>query len=151
MEKDFNRANISKRDFEAALRFLDEIKKIPNSTQDEALLISAIIAYCRPFSHNEKDPKDASVKISSDIILSDYTEEEKELHDKLIQLRNKAIAHSEYSYNPTKINPKTKIIASRCFSVLTENINLEIFKGLTNKANSNCCNYVANNVNKLEE
>jgi hypothetical protein len=61
----------------------------------EALLIAAIIFYARPFSSNErnKDAKAAS-RITNQVI-DHLSNEEKELHEKIIKLRNKALAHAE--------------------------------------------------------
>jgi hypothetical protein len=52
----FNRTNISMRDFEHAIEFIDAVKKYENDALEyEALLIAAIISYARPFGPNEKE------------------------------------------------------------------------------------------------
>ncbi|CAG1066776.1 hypothetical protein BAC1_02409 [uncultured bacterium] len=99
-KKTINRLTISRRDLEQCQKFLDEIKKtFYGSITYEALLISAIIAYARPFSNNEHNKKPSADSSIDNSVLEKLTSKEIELHNKLIILRNKAIAHSESTYD----------------------------------------------------
>ena len=74
-----------------------------------------IIAYCRPFSGNDKKHK-SKVPDLTERILNCLTKEEMELHDYLFKLRNKYLAHSDseaWNMRPTNIDngePGEKLI-----------------------------------------
>ena len=115
--KAIHRLTISRNDLEQCILFLEQL---PNheygSIAYEALLLSAIICYARPFSCNEKGKNaKANAKIENEV-LNKLTKEELELHSKLLILRNKAIAHAEWSYYPTSITEKGTIL-SKLFSI----------------------------------
>jgi len=108
LDKQHNRLNISKYDFEMCINYLSETANVgEGSYAYEALWMMAIIAYARPFSYNEKD-KDS--KAAAKINPPQMNPEEENLHNKLIDCRNKIIAHSEIKYNPTSTNMDTGII-----------------------------------------
>src|SRR4051812_1274218 len=107
-EQEFNRYTISLADFEKASECMAEARKhLPNNLVFEALLFMAIVAYCRPFSPNEKNT--VNVKATSRLTLGQLvvpSDREKEIHTECYTLRNKALAHSEFCYNPTSLNSK---------------------------------------------
>ena len=116
---EINRLSISVRDFEKSTSYLRVLDSL-NETVDEAcgvlvcesLLLSSIVSYARPFSHNEKDEAaEADPKITGDV-LEGLSEEELALHKKLIKLRNKAIAHSEWIMNPTHLSENGVFLGS---------------------------------------
>tara|TARA_R110002072_G_scaffold34164_6_gene102538 strand:+ start:470 stop:1075 length:606 start_codon:yes stop_codon:yes gene_type:complete len=70
-----------------------EKRKIDILTK-EALSSALIVAYSRPFSGNDKSSKNSIPDLNKNVIKILNTNE-KELHNSLIKLRNKAIAHSD--------------------------------------------------------
>ena len=124
--RETNRLSISVRDFEQSMRFLRELPalygadiEICKDTVRESLVLSAIISYARPFSRNEKDEAaKADPKITGDV-LEDLSAQERTLHDKIMNLRNKAVAHSEFAFNPTKLTEEG-VFVGRQFSIWTE-------------------------------
>jgi len=100
------------------VRFLDSAgEQTYGTTVYEALLISAIVYYIRPFSENEKrsslSPSDPRV---SDGVLAALSQDEKALHEQLQELRNKAIAHAEWKFHPTGVS-QSKVIKASPFSI----------------------------------
>jgi hypothetical protein len=113
-----NRLTSASLDLKNTIKFLEALSEHEySSTAYEALLISAIIYYARPFSSNEK--KDSTHPSESRVpeeVLSELLEEEIALHEKIITLRNKAVAHAEWSYHPTGVTDNG-IIKARPFSI----------------------------------
>jgi hypothetical protein len=67
-------------------------------------LISAIICYARPFGPNEQGGDDAPSDAKLDISLAEFEDaQDLELHKKIINLRNKAVAHAEFNRNPLQL------------------------------------------------
>lgn len=138
-ERKFHRYSISLQDFRKASEFLVEAKKHPyGSLIHEALLFSAIICYYRPFSPNEKE-KDA--RASSRLDLTDFptlTTDEAQVHELCKELRNKALAHSEFKYHPTSLNPETGVISTQVFSLVGKAPNLDSLTHLIEKLAERC-------------
>ena len=65
-----------------------------------ALITAGIIAYARPFSGNSNHPDAAPTPPFS---RRQLTQEEAALHDQVLQLRNKAVAHTDLEYNAVEI------------------------------------------------
>lgn len=133
MTADFNRAEISVCDFEEAEVYLVELPNASSDIMRKALLVAAIIAYGRPFTSNEKgkSPKASSkVALINNHLLSD---EQQAMHSHLMTLRNKAIAHSEFSRNPVSLGDVQKNRISfkkEPFQILTEQISPAQFLAL---------------------
>ncbi|AOW16458.1 hypothetical protein LPB03_02790 [Polaribacter vadi] len=93
-----------------------EKRKIDILTK-EALSSALIVAYSRPFSGNDKNSKNSIPDLNKNVIKILNTNE-KELHNSLIKLRNKAIAHSDSDiidikpYYMSVNNKKTRFINS---------------------------------------
>jgi|CXWL01.1.fsa_nt_gi hypothetical protein len=118
-EAKFNRFSISLKDFEKARMFLREANKHEyGSVVHEALVFAAIICYFRAFTQNEKS---RSASAATQLLRSDFehlTPEEWSIHHKCEELRNKALAHSEFKYYPTRLNLDTGMISSTWFSLV---------------------------------
>jgi hypothetical protein len=143
-DQEFNRYSITCFDLEKTLGYANEAKKYPaNSLLYEALLIAAIVSYCRPFSPNEKTQnQQASSRVKVENI-SALSEPELQIHSYCVKLRNKAIAHSEFMMNPTRLDHSTGTIISRPFSLLPLPFDLMEFIGLVNKLELACHNHRA--------
>lgn len=118
--KALNRLTISRQDFEKCNDFLLQLQSQDyGSIVYEALLLSAIVFYSRPFSHNERDQNaTADAKIDQAVLIQ-LTDEDLLLHQKILTLRNKAIAHAEAMYYPTRVLKKN-LIRSMPFSIWNE-------------------------------
>ena len=138
-EQDFNRHSIAIRDFEKSIEFLEEAgSHHPNSLPYESLLICALISYCRPFSTNEQNKNaEASPKIKFDSF-SGITADEKSLHDQCMTIRNKALAHSEWSKYPTRRNPETNVISSQVYSIISQDIDRASLLAFSKKLMEQC-------------
>lgn len=113
-----NRLTSASLDLENSLRFLEELSIQPyGSTAYEALLVSAIIFYARPFSSNEKtgSPHPSESRVPS-VVLSGLMNDEIKLHEEVVTLRNKAVAHAEWSHHPTGVTD-SGIIQAKPFSI----------------------------------
>ncbi|MGH6842014.1 MAG: hypothetical protein ACREDV_07985 [Methylocella sp.] len=140
-EQEFNRYTISLSDFEKASECVNEARKrLPNDLVFEALLFMAIITYYRPFSPNEKPPNNprAKSRLNLEDLIDHPSDREKEIHEECETLRNKALAHSEFAYNPTRLNPSTGVISSKPFSLLTQQFDLDGLGQLLNKLEDAC-------------
>lgn len=139
--QEFNRLSIAFFDWRKSLEFANEARKhSQNTTEYEALLFAAIVCYYRPFSPNEKGanpPAASHLKIEDFAALS---EEELVLHENCKTLRNKALAHSEFALNPTKLSDAMSVIVSKPFSLLSQPFNLEVFVQLLSKLERTCHN-----------
>ena len=148
-EAKFNRFSISLKDFERAVEFLAEAKKHQiNSIIHEALVFAAIVCYYRPFSPNEKDPQ---APAASQLSLSDFSPlstDELAIHEKCKELRNKALAHAEFKYHPTRLDLETRVISSALFSLVGNAPDLTKLTELAQKLITECHNKRADYVRK---
>ena len=128
-EKQFNRVKISTNYFKEALSYLNEYDESLSETIRRALLISAVVTYASPFGKN-KASAEATSKVVGDpqklLGANGY-----KLHKKIIELRNEAVAHSEYKRNPTKAleyRSTGYFTRSRFFDILSEELDVAAFK-----------------------
>ncbi len=95
LEAHFNRFMMSHLDIDEARQYLNALQELPWDASPiirRALLTSAVVAYSRPFSGNENHPNATSqLAVKLDEWFSDA---QKTLHQKVIDLRNEAVAHS---------------------------------------------------------
>lgn len=149
--QEFNRLSIAYFDWQKSLDFAKEARKhMPNTTAYEALLFAAIVCYYRPFSPNEKGanpPAASQLKIEDFSVLS---QDELTLHENCKSLRNKALAHSEFALNPTKLCETTGVIASRPFSLLAQPFDLEAFIQLLSKLELACHHKRADHLQEIQ-
>lgn len=145
LDKQFNRTRISINDFEQARKYLEFLSTADLSQLDilrSSLLVAAIISYARPFSDNNAHEKAAGkLKVSKKEIRTLVGKQGLELHEKVLDLRNRAVAHSEYEMNPIKRVEKTAgeqgfVLQSRFFNILGEKIDPNLFLELSRKMES---------------
>jgi len=139
----FNRTNISMHDFEHSIEFIDAIKKHGNEVLEyEALFMAAIITYARPFGPNEKmtsAKSESSLHIDTKTILGP----QHILHEKLVKLRNKAVAHAEWDFYPTQ---QIRVVSrsggfgttSKRWHPINEAIDLDAFRDIASKMQKAC-------------
>ena len=142
----FNRFSIAVFDFEKSIAYAEEASRhSPGDLAHEALLLSAIICYCRPFSPNEKNKNSPAASLLKLEEFSPLTAAEAELHKRCKELRNKALAHSEYKFNPTRLHP-SGVIISRPFSLLSHAPEISALVALARKLADECHHKRANHV-----
>ena len=148
-DRELHRYTISLYDFKKAVECLTEARKYAqNDLAFEALLFMAIVSYCRPFSPNEREPDAKATKrlYVQNLALMDF---EQEIHEKCMTLRNKALAHSEWKYNPTSVNHETGLMSGRRFSLYSENIDLDGLVALIQKWIEQCHNMRADYTHRV--
>ena len=150
MDKTLTRVHISARDFDKALKFIEAAGKHDVSAiEHEALLLSAILCYGRPFSGNEKGD---GAKADSNLSVVDPAAvlgADVELHERVIRMRNKVVAHSESEHYPVSSFPpsigepgvRSAGFVSRSWHPVNEQMDLEAFARIA-KAMAWKCRYI---------
>lgn len=141
------RFHLSSNDFEEALSYLYASPAADAVVIRRALLTAAILAYARPFSQNE--PGDSSgatstVALKPRKLLSPG---QLELHELLLEIRNRAIAHSESKVRPVihvAREPPALLVGHQVFDVLTQPIDRPLFASLCEALHTECANAVSN-------
>lgn len=135
-----NRANISEKDFEEALGYLNPYQKYQFNIINKALLVAGIISYSRPFTNNKGDIDKASNALSVNLKKT-YTSNELLLHDKILSYRNEAIAHSDFKRRPTRLVQSESngfVTMSKAFDIQSELIDIEMLKAMCEKMKKYC-------------
>lgn len=140
-DAELNRINISIKDLDEAHEYLKAYNEGLDAVIQRALLTAAIVAYSRPFKRSAPGTdKKSAVKISSEVEdLLDETQQD--LHAKVIELRDKAVAHSDYDRKPTQRMPSAPcsvMMWSKTFDVLSENVDVDRFRDLAWKVHCLC-------------
>lgn len=144
------RTNIAAHDFERASSFIEAAAKHDIATlEHEALLINAVILYARPFSNNEapgnrNPPADRFIEVDAASVLGD----DYALHERIRDIRNKAVAHAEWEHYPTDRQPVAGtghgiVMQSRRWHIVNERIELEAFGRIALTMRRLCQNRVA--------
>jgi hypothetical protein len=143
LEAQFNRLSISGKDFEEAADYLKAYSDELSETLRRAVLVSAIIAYARPFTTN----KGGTERLATSTLMGNpkqiLSSEEFILHDKILGLRNEAVAHSDYDRKPTRLVDGIGIgrgflTRSKPFDVLSEKISIATFRAMCKKMRDHC-------------
>jgi hypothetical protein len=100
LRRQINRCLRSEVDFREAETYAMRIASAGDQEIKRALTIATIICYARPFSRNERDGNAEAEPNISFAPQEGLSAAERGLHDLIIKLRNKAVAHSEHSFNP---------------------------------------------------
>ena len=138
-EREFNRYSIALFDFQKAKDFLSEAKNhLPSSLPFQALLFAAIVCYYRPFSPNEKSNASPATSRLGIEEFDNLSPSEIQIHEGCKELRNKVLAHSEYSWNPTHIDPNFKVIVSRPFWLSSDSVDMDGLGRLLDKLILTC-------------
>jgi hypothetical protein len=151
-EKELNRLNIARGDIKKAIELLEAAEKHDHaSIEYEALIMGAIIHYARPFSCNEKSQSANALARVPLKVIEVYSPDEHTLHDRLIDRRNKTIAHAESEEFPTDVDRETKAIVSRRYSVYPEFLDPKPLIALSRKLLMRLQNMVADHVYKMSK
>jgi hypothetical protein len=128
--RQFTRAYISIKDLAQCASYLDVFEKVTDPIVRRGLFTAAVIAYARPFSEN-KSHRLAAPK--APISLKRLTSDQRILHARLCDIRNKAIAHSDYELNPSELLEFYNtgfLVESRFYEPLNEQIDVKSFQAL---------------------
>jgi hypothetical protein len=119
-----NRYSIAEGDFRDALQYIKKAREFDaDIIVRDALLAMAILCYARPFSNNERS-KNANA--ASRILLDDLSERSSTqliAHKKYLDLRNKAIAHSQSSHHRANFDEESGLTKMWRFTFLSINFN----------------------------
>ena len=95
----FNRATIAEKDFAEAEEYLRAYSETLADAIQRALLSAAIVAYARPFKSSDTGGR-STPSLPSGATRS-LGKEQRKLHQKLLAVRDKAVAHSSFSRKAT--------------------------------------------------
>jgi hypothetical protein len=152
MDKWLKRVHISARDFEKAGRFVScAMKHDVASLEHEAALLAAIICYGRPFSGNEIGDNPPADSRLTGVSPEDVLGTDLDLHNRIVRMRMKAVAHSESEYNPVDMalpsvgEPEMfgTVFASRTWHPVNECIDLDAFARMAEAMTRKCRNLQA--------
>ena len=125
-DEEFNRYTIALQDFEKAQQYISTARThSPSSLEFEALWFAAIVSYCRPFSRNERSRRPRAKPKLAIKEFGKLSDSQRKVHQQCMQLRNTALAHSEFERNPTRRKKSTNVISSRPFSLWNELSNFD--------------------------
>lgn len=136
LDRQFHRLLISKKDMEKAIAYLSAAAKTHTAGDSDAtagLIAAAIVAYARPFSGNRNHARVTPNPPHPDRWL---TREEKDLHKRIVELRNEVIAHSDADRNPTKVSEYRDtgfLVSSRVYDPIFEVEDIPRFLALSTK------------------
>jgi len=149
-QKELYRLNIGKWDLDKTVSLLETaLRHEPTSIEYEALVTSAIIHYARPFSDNEKKKDAKAMSRIPERVLDQLSKEEHALHERLINRRNKAIAHAEWSDFPVGVDLETRVLKNKRYSIYPEFLDAGPFLALSKKLLSRLHNEVADHVCRI--
>jgi len=140
----FHRAFTSKRDFEEAKLYLLSYKPNLDEVIKEALLVATVVSYSRPFTSNNGGNRGQStrtLKGNINIILNEN--KEIEFHNKILNLRNEAIVHSDFSKKPVNLiqaSTAGSLVQSKKFNIRSEilDYDIKLFLSITEKMINHC-------------
>jgi hypothetical protein len=141
MNAQFARAHISKRDFEEAQDYLRAYRdEYPDSVK-RALLVAATVSYARPFTENHPGDGIQSTPRLAVRLTKLLTSDEASLHEKLLDIRHKAVAHSAYARKPARLISGIGsgfLVQSKPCDILGEPIDIQLFLVLSTKLANHC-------------
>ncbi len=136
-----SRTRIALWDFEEASSYLSALSGRRTEVVKRALLFSAVVSYCRPFTQNELHSESRATSQLSVSLTKLYTEEELELHHAVLSLRHEALAHSAYLRRPVgrvQGNSRGFTMAGRPFDILSQGIPARTLLGMCKKQETHC-------------
>ncbi len=143
LEAQFNRTHISIRDFEEAQEYLRSYRQRYRGVTRRALLLAAIVSYCRPFTRNKGGKECQTTPSLSSLVLDILTPAERSLHKDLLLLRHEALAHSDFNRKPTRRTESRRTgfsVKSKPFDLLSEQIDVAAFRRMCGRMAQHCRN-----------
>jgi hypothetical protein len=146
----FNQTHIFGNDFAFALKFIKAARPFDQwSPEYHALLLAAVVFYARPFSTDERK-KDAQLTPRLADSLVPFKDAELKLHERILLLRNKAVAHAESAFNPVQFTPsidagdgeRVSGTWSAPWHILPERLDLDEFEAIADKMHRQCVDHL---------
>jgi hypothetical protein len=146
----FNQTHIFGNDFACALQFIKAARPYdPWGPEYHALLIAAVVFYARPFSNNEREKDPQSTPRLADSLVP-FKDAELKLHERILLLRKKAVAHGESAFNAVQfIPPSDEGNGERAFGtwsapwhILSERLDLDEFERIVDEMRRQCVNHL---------
>lgn len=133
--KDARRYITAYADFDSAI-----VEASRAATLKEALIVAAIVAYCRPFKRNNGEQFADSKVLFSDFDWLENNPGKKALHSLIIDKRDGFIAHADWRARSTEIVEMTPTKVVRTFSVpdLMEGLDVDAFGALALGVEEHC-------------
>jgi hypothetical protein len=134
-----DRYSIAEGDFRAAVQYIKKAREFDGDLiVRNALIAMAILCYARPFSNNEqrKNSKVAPRILAEN--LAELSPTQRDAHKKYRDLRNKAIAHSQFSHHPTKFDEESGLSRISRFTLLFHCVNLDELEDLVRSVQEIC-------------
>lgn len=109
LAKHANRLMLLSKDAERVCDFLDKLFDVWTTAQDtkgilhDALMTSAVTVYARSFVKNDVPDGEATSRAVFALLPVSENDSLKELHNQIIEARNKAVAHSDWSRRTTRV------------------------------------------------
>jgi hypothetical protein len=162
LEREIVQTHLSRRDFHKASQFISAATACDNNVVREALLISALVCYTRPFSQNEGQREAGMAAAANRDGKFGPPEASRPLHDRLIVLRGKTVMEEDADAYPIQLEPSrrgkaSKVLftphrfRSRTWSLLKENIDLHAFSQLADDMHGRCSDRLAELSDQLAE
>ena len=108
-----NRVFLTFKDMTYASSYLEAHKALEENYLDkntteyvdlgEAVLIAAVVTYCRPFKRSRSREFADGLLDPNQIGLFESKNELQALHDRLLELRDQAIAHADWTHHSTEV------------------------------------------------
>lgn len=150
-EKKANRLSLAFKDMQDALRFVSahddlSVKQVSNGTSEyfdhcEAIIIAAIISYCRPFKASfSNNNADKNIDINSFTFIKSRADL-LSLHNLIIDRRDKVIAHGDWDFRNTELLSKqegTAVFRKFPLPETTTGFDLSLFVELITSVKSEC-------------
>lgn len=119
----FSRVWISERDFDEVARFVDQLHGQHSQDLQRAVLVAAVISYARPFTENGTGKNKESIASLPVNLVDALAPAQLDLHRKMLDLRNEAVAHSDYARRAAQWSfgqDNGYMTASKLFDILGE-------------------------------
>ena len=102
LDRTFHRLTTSLVDLNEANQYLGQYNEKMEHVLRRALFSAALVSYSRPFLRSDTGNENrASAKLDGKFLVG-LTNEHLALHKKIIDLRNKAVAHSDFDWRPSE-------------------------------------------------
>jgi hypothetical protein len=132
---------LSAGDFSEAASYIGSIKRCRARVTIKGLLTAAVVTYCRPFTQNDTSEVIGLISTVPTKPLRPVLEKYSSLHEKLITIRNKGIAHTSQQWRPYSYRQNERGASAICglhYDVLSEGIALEEFEVLCTELKRAC-------------
>jgi hypothetical protein len=113
LERELLRMYFSRRDFRKASQFISAAIACDNNVVREALLISALISYTRPFGQSTFHDLSAGDHILNSLIPADAGDARMGLHTRILALRKRVVNESATDADPIELDASLRGISAR--------------------------------------